>query len=213
MTHGPGISIGLGLSRAVNMFQALQPHPEDYLHLRLHRARSVVLTSNELTEIRAAQRTFEGAYMRTAISQFSFALIILRIFTSEFYPIGALFAAYGATIILVAIYRRSEGNRQFFDLEETREGSSPEDGDRDGGGSGGDEEEEEEGRHRSRDRRPPGNGGNGHASSRSSAYARNIRRHSVVIKKFRTSGNSVAMLTVLSLGAYICLTVLIWRLK
>lgn len=150
--------------------------------------------------------------MRTAISQFSFALIILRIFTSEFYPIGALFAAYGATIILVAIYRRSEGNRQFFDLQETREGSSPEDGDRDGGGDE-EEEGEEEGRHRSRHRRPPGSGSNGHASSRSSAYARNIRRHSVVVKKFRTSGNSVAMLTVLSLGAYICLTVLIWRLK
>ncbi|KAF3348902.1 Putative phosphomutase PMU1 [Verticillium dahliae VDG2] len=73
-----------------------QPNPEDHLHLRLHRARSVVLTSDELVEIRAAQRTFEGAYMRTALGQFSFALIILKIFTSEFYAIGALFAVYGA---------------------------------------------------------------------------------------------------------------------
>lgn len=52
--------------------------------------------------------------MRTAISQFSFSLIILRIFTAEFYPIGALFAVYGAAILLVAIYRRHEGNKQFF---------------------------------------------------------------------------------------------------
>lgn len=39
-------------------------------------------------EIRAAQRTFEGAYIRTSLSQFSFALIVLKIFTSEFYSIG-----------------------------------------------------------------------------------------------------------------------------
>lgn len=57
--------------------------------------------------------------MRTALSQFSFALIILKIFTSEFYAIGALFAAYGAAILLVAIFRRYEGNSQFFDREES----------------------------------------------------------------------------------------------
>lgn len=56
--------------------------------LRLHRARSVVLSPSELVEIRAAQRTFEGAYIRTSLSQFSFALIVLKIFTSEFYSIG-----------------------------------------------------------------------------------------------------------------------------
>ncbi|KAL1870495.1 hypothetical protein Daus18300_005183 [Diaporthe australafricana] len=72
-----------------------------------------------LTEIRAAQRTFEGAYMRTALSQFSFALIILKIFTSEFYAIGALFAAYGVAVLVVAIFRRYEGNKQFFDQEES----------------------------------------------------------------------------------------------
>lgn len=69
---------------------------------------------NRLVEIRAAQRTFEGAYIRTAIGQFSFALIILKIFTKEFYSIGALFATYGAGILMVSVYRRYEGNRQFF---------------------------------------------------------------------------------------------------
>ncbi|KAE9381525.1 hypothetical protein N431DRAFT_539162 [Stipitochalara longipes BDJ] len=95
----------------VNMFE---PHPEDRLHLRLHRARSVVLTAQELSEIRAAQRTFEGAYVRTAIGQFSFALVVLKIFTAEFYSIGALFATYGVGILLMSLYRRYEGNRQFF---------------------------------------------------------------------------------------------------
>jgi len=91
-----------------------EPHPEDTYHLRLHRARSVVLTAQELVEIRAAQRTFEGAYVRTALGQFSFALVVLKIFTSEFYSIGALFAVYGVSVMLVSLYRRWVGNKQFF---------------------------------------------------------------------------------------------------
>ncbi|KAF2180188.1 hypothetical protein K469DRAFT_289861 [Zopfia rhizophila CBS 207.26] len=86
----------------------------DRYTLRLHRARSVVLTSAELVEIRAAQRTFEGAYIRTAIGQFSFALIVLKIFTSEFYSIGALFAVYGAGVLFTSLFRRQQGNKQFF---------------------------------------------------------------------------------------------------
>ncbi|KAH8910882.1 hypothetical protein BR93DRAFT_299276 [Coniochaeta sp. PMI_546] len=155
----------------MNMLDALQPHQEDHLHLRLHRARSVVLTSQELVEIRAAQRTFEGAYMRTALSQFSFSLIILKIFTSEFYTIGALFAVYGAAIMLVAAYRRYEGNRQFFDDEESEDESYTE----------------------------------------ADGRTRSIRRSVVVRKKFRTSGNTVALLMLLSLLAYVSLMVLLWQ--
>lgn len=47
---------------------------QDTYYLRLHRARSVILTNDELVEMRAAQRTFEGAYIRTALGQFSFSL-------------------------------------------------------------------------------------------------------------------------------------------
>jgi len=102
--------------------------------------------------------------MRTALSQFSFSLIILKVFTSEFYTIGALFAVYGAAIMLVAVYRRYEGNRQFFD----------------------DEEE--------------------------TSFEDELRRRSVVVrKKFRTSGNTVALLVALSLGAYVTLMVLMWQ--
>ena len=80
----------------------------------MHRARSVDLTNDELVEVRAAQRTFEGAYVRTSLSQFSFALVVLKIFTSEFYSIGALFAIYGAGVLAVGAYRRQQGNKQFF---------------------------------------------------------------------------------------------------
>ncbi|TID20052.1 hypothetical protein E2P81_ATG07358 [Venturia nashicola] len=89
-------------------------NPQDNYHLRLHRARSIELTSEELVEIRAAQRTFEGAYIRTALGQFSFALVVLKIFTSEFYAIGALFATYGAGILGISLFRRQQGNKQFF---------------------------------------------------------------------------------------------------
>ncbi|KAJ4397139.1 hypothetical protein N0V93_001363 [Gnomoniopsis smithogilvyi] len=168
------------------MFEALQPHQEDHLHLRLHRARSVVLTATELTEIRAAQRTFEGAYMRTALSQFSFALIILKIFTSEFYAIGALFAAYGAAILLVAIFRRYEGNSQFFDQEESDSETD-------------DDEVDQE-----------TNGLDGYSGDATTMRGR--RRVQMIRKKFRTSGNSVTLLTALSLVAYITLLTLTLRL-
>ncbi|KAL0474704.1 hypothetical protein QR685DRAFT_510648 [Neurospora intermedia] len=191
-----------------SILEALQPHPEDHLHLRLHRARSVILTSQELVEIRAAQRTFEGAYMRTALSQFSFALIILKIFTSEFYPIGALFAVYGAAVMLVAIYRRYEGNRQFFDQEveeedldnDERHGTGPAtatatgvDGQMRQGGAG---------------LVVDGMGGGGGGQ-------RLERRKTVMVvkKKFRTSTNSVALLTGLSFAAYVTLMVLLWELS
>ncbi|KAI1614790.1 hypothetical protein EDD37DRAFT_407614 [Exophiala viscosa] len=89
-------------------------HAEDQFRLRMHRARSIDLTNDELVEVRAAQRTFEGAYIRTSLSQFSFALVVLKIFTSEFYSIGALFAVYGAGVLVVSAYRRQQGNQQFF---------------------------------------------------------------------------------------------------
>lgn len=116
--------------------------------------------------------------MRTALSQFSFALVILKIFTSEFYPIGALFACYGASILLVAIYRRYEGNRQFFDSVESE-----------------DEDEDEDG--------PPQPDG---------TVRRQRRRTLVVKKKFRTSGNSVALLVLLSVSSYVALMVLLSQL-
>ncbi len=74
----------------------------------------MVLNRDEMVEIRASQRTFEGAYMRTALGQFSFALIVLKIFTSEFFSIGALFAVYGFGILFTSLFRRWRGNTQFF---------------------------------------------------------------------------------------------------
>jgi hypothetical protein len=93
--------------------------------------------------------------MRTALGQFSFALVIVKIFTQEFYAIGALFAVYGAAVLLVAMHRRYQGNRQFFTAES-----------------------------------PDG----------------------TIRKRFKTSGDTVLLMTALSLAAYITLVVLTWRL-
>ena len=137
--------------------------------------------------------------MRTALSQFSFALIILKIFTSEFYPIGALFAVYGAAVMLVAIYRRYEGNRQFFDQEVEEDLEEPEHdvghgGNELGVGTGFD---------------------NGQQVPQVDGLRPLERRKTVVVvkKKFRTSANSVALLTGLSFAAYVALMVLLWDLS
>ncbi|KAK4132473.1 hypothetical protein BT67DRAFT_450916 [Trichocladium antarcticum] len=199
-----------------SMLAAFHPYPEDRLHLRMHRARSVILTSQELVEVRAAQRTFEGAYMRTALSQFSFALVVLKIFTSEFYPIGALFACYGAAVLLVAVYRRYEGNRQFFDSEQPvveeveleEDSTTTTDGGEGGEGLGG-------------NGNGSGNGnGNGNGGGGTVRGRRTSRRSvtgaastaSVKRKFFRTSANSVGLLVLLSLMSYIALVVLLWQL-
>jgi hypothetical protein len=39
---------------------------------------------------------------------------VLKIFTAEFYSIGALFAVYGTGVLLASLFRRHEGNKQFF---------------------------------------------------------------------------------------------------
>lgn len=149
--------------------------------------------------------------MRTALSQFSFALIILRIFTSEFYPIGALFAVHGAAVMLVAIYRRYEGNRQFFDQEVEEDLEDGDEGDRIGVGSGTGTAYGGLG--------TTGGDGNGMGvvgmGGSGTGGQRLERRKTVVVvkKKFRTSANSVALLTVLSFAAYVALMVLLWDLS
>lgn len=140
----------------LSILTVFQRRAADRYRLRLHRARSVALTSDEIVEVRAAQRTFEGAYVRTALSQFSFALVVLKIFSREFYSIGALFAVYGTGVLIIGLFRRQQGNKQFFS-------EVGEDG---------------------------------------------VHRH-----KFRTSGNAVVVLTVLSIAAYAVLIALTLKLS
>jgi len=110
---------------------------------------------------------------------------VLKIFTAEFYSIGALFAVYGAGVLAVGGYRRREGNRQFFVVTK---------GETDGNGT--------------INARP------GEAvmeGQQEGLVGENEELQTE--KRFRTSGNVVLVLTTLSVMAYATLLVLTLRLK
>ncbi|KAL1931628.1 hypothetical protein VTP01DRAFT_9771 [Rhizomucor pusillus] len=83
--------------------------------IRGHREQSVLLTQSELQDLRARQRTFEGAYWRTALAAFSTGLLILKIFTREFYKIGITFFVFGLAMLAIAVWRRRSAG-DVFDL-------------------------------------------------------------------------------------------------
>ncbi|KAI8328761.1 hypothetical protein BC941DRAFT_363440, partial [Chlamydoabsidia padenii] len=63
----------------------------------------------------ARQRTFEGAYWRTSLAAFSTGLLILKIFTREFYKIGITFFVFGLALLAIALWRRRTAG-DVFDL-------------------------------------------------------------------------------------------------
>ncbi|KAI8352023.1 hypothetical protein B0O80DRAFT_499927 [Mortierella sp. GBAus27b] len=73
---------------------------------RGHRAKSLNITEEELVEIRARERTFDGAYWRTAMKSFSMGMIIIRLFTDAFYKIGIIFVAFGMAMLGISVLRR-----------------------------------------------------------------------------------------------------------
>lgn len=103
--------------------------------IRGHRRESALFTLPELQDLRgflfykskdeqiekvnllfyfliAHQRTFEGAYWRTALGAFSSGLLILKVFTREFYKIGITFFVFGLAMLAIALWRR----RTSFDV-------------------------------------------------------------------------------------------------
>ncbi|UZO19591.1 uncharacterized protein OCT59_010873 [Rhizophagus irregularis] len=67
--------------------------------------------------IETRQRTFEGAYGRTCLSSFGFALIILRIFDEDFYTIGFVYIAFGVALLIISALR-IRNNIENFDIFE-----------------------------------------------------------------------------------------------
>ncbi|KAJ2002298.1 hypothetical protein H4R26_003677 [Coemansia thaxteri] len=63
-------------------------------------------TPEELLEMRARERTFDGAYWRTAVGLFGASLIILRVFGMSFFPVGLVFLALGVGFMAIGIARR-----------------------------------------------------------------------------------------------------------
>ncbi|KAG2173700.1 hypothetical protein INT43_005120 [Umbelopsis isabellina] len=83
--------------------------------IRGHRKQSLLLSDEELLEIRARQRTFEGAYWRTSIAAVSMGLLIVKVFTKAFYKIGITFFVFGLVMLGIAVLRRRTAG-DVFDL-------------------------------------------------------------------------------------------------
>ncbi|KAJ3526960.1 hypothetical protein NM688_g8191 [Phlebia brevispora] len=70
---------------------------------------------NELIELRARQRTFDGAYGRSALSNLGYALTILRIFDKRFYKIGILYTVLAGVLYVIAFLRQRHSLHDFAD--------------------------------------------------------------------------------------------------
>jgi len=83
---------------------------------RGHRRHSFVASDiNELQELRARQRTFHGAYNRTALGSLGYSLAILRLFDSRFHRIGLLFAVLSGILFIIAFFRSRHSTHDFAD--------------------------------------------------------------------------------------------------
>lgn len=110
---------------------------------RGHRRQSYIASDiNELVEIRARQRTFHGAYSRTALGSLGYALMILRLFDTRFRKsklesvffllnvppifhlslctvlVGLLFATLGALLLFTSFTRARHSTHDFADRQE-----------------------------------------------------------------------------------------------
>ncbi|KAI0056812.1 hypothetical protein BV25DRAFT_1813375, partial [Artomyces pyxidatus] len=86
---------------------------------RGHRAHSFVPADvNELVEVRARQRTFDGAYARTALLNLGYSLTVLRLFNRRFYRIGMLYAALATLLFLASFLRARHSRHDFSDSHE-----------------------------------------------------------------------------------------------
>ncbi|KAJ1830698.1 hypothetical protein LPJ63_004771 [Coemansia sp. RSA 2711] len=63
-------------------------------------------TAAELLEVRARERTFDGAYWRTSVGLFGASLVILRVFGLAFFPVGLVFLALGLGFLGIGLVRR-----------------------------------------------------------------------------------------------------------
>ena len=68
-----------------------------------------------MVEIRARQRTFHGAYSRTAIGNLGYALTIIRLFDKRFTHVGFIFAGLAVLLFALAFIRARHSRHDFAD--------------------------------------------------------------------------------------------------
>lgn len=64
-----------------------------------------ILSNGHKLDVRAHQRTYEGAYTRTAIGCLSFSILIIKLFSTEFLPIGTVYTAYGCLFYFIGVVK------------------------------------------------------------------------------------------------------------
>ncbi|CCA71288.1 hypothetical protein PIIN_05227 [Serendipita indica DSM 11827] len=79
----------------------------------------------ELQELRARMRTYDQAYIRTAIMNLGYSVVVLKLLDTRFHRIGLLFSALGAVLYMCALARRRHSNLDFADQEVPQEARSP----------------------------------------------------------------------------------------
>ncbi|PWY97620.1 hypothetical protein BCV70DRAFT_48308 [Testicularia cyperi] len=87
----------------------------------------IKLNERDLVDYRAIQRTFDGAYARTAMGQLCYAIVILRLFQDRFFYVGMVYAILAVGFIPVAIvrYRMAVQNEdRYFELKPSATGSA-----------------------------------------------------------------------------------------
>ncbi|CAL1698349.1 unnamed protein product [Somion occarium] len=72
---------------------------------------------NELIEIRARERTFDGAYGRTAVGCLGFALTVLRLFDKRFSRIGIAYVVLSVMLYALAYTRQRHSKHDFADRD------------------------------------------------------------------------------------------------
>ncbi|KAF7968413.1 hypothetical protein HWV62_2414 [Athelia sp. TMB] len=126
----------------------VQSHCRFNCMIRGHRANSFQpIDINELVEIRARQRTFDGAYRRTALGNFGAALTILRLFDHRFYQrlsspplwtsrvfqpllinqsfaVGILYAVLAGLLFVASFFRARHSRHDFADYDKEQFDSS-----------------------------------------------------------------------------------------
>ncbi|GAA5844744.1 hypothetical protein JCM3766R1_005263 [Sporobolomyces carnicolor] len=91
-----------------------RPHARTY---KGHRRDSFIERDvDELIELRARQRTFGGAYERSALGNLGYALLVLKIFNPDFAKIGLLYVILSILLLLIAQYRRRRSDHDFADV-------------------------------------------------------------------------------------------------
>lgn len=78
--------------------------PPEPLRERLP-SRLDILSNGLKLDVRAHQRTYEGAYTRSAIGCLSFSILIIKLFSKEFLPIGTIYTAYGCLLYFIGVYK------------------------------------------------------------------------------------------------------------